>query len=981
MKTSRIVITIGSLFYLLYSAPTAFAQTDLPAGASKNWYARQTAAIDDIQYGFIPSINNEFTVHNPAHRLGFTITPSGYTAFGEYTTSATEKWHADFTIQRPGSIVRVIKNGTSIHYRSPLMDIDYINNVNGLRQNFIVHKKMPGTQALSITIKVNTELHTTVMNSQQLILSDPKNKKDIKLVYDQLKVWDSQGRALPAIMKFNHHTKLLSIIVDDRHAVYPVTIDPLNNTPEWTTSANGILPGLLNNLQLQVQTAYGYTVAGLGDINGDGYDDVAVSAPTMADVVTGSGSLTGVGAVFIYLGSAAGLSTVPDKILQPTTPVAGSLFGLSIAAGDITGDGKNDIIIGAPLDTYQTTASSLFGPTSVNVKAGRVYVYRSEDLFTAPVPAPFLQIRLQGSAFFSTGIAGLLLSNVNVNPLFGYSIAVTKDLNGDGKGDLVIGSPAYMGVNLLSVQSGAAFVYYSNNLSTTVPAQLNTPTPSLLGIASLPLLGTNGLLFGFSVDGVGDFNNDGYADLVVGAPAGINLNSLAGIFTGQFLGGSAYIFYGTGSGVQLTSTVRLEGASGGLLSNTANLFGYKVKGTKNAAGVASGNVLIGAPAASVLSNIVGGLQIKAGELHVFRSKSPAASGAFVSDQVIASPRSSSILSILAGQTIQASLLYGASIDNMLDVNCDNIGDIIVGEPLSTTIPVLGADIAGGAAYVYIGRADGTYDPAPHWTLNTVVTPLLGVNATALLGFSVAGAGYTMGHAKGVRAIVGGPANALDFGSGLLNLGNTLSTTLNFVFDNNGLGKAYGFGFTNCMLLPVKISRFTAEPVNARVLIQWVSETEENLNYYELQRSPDGINFENIAMVFKKEPASDDYSFPDKKPFVLNYYRLKMVDMDGKISYSGIISVSFKTNASATISIAPNPVQATFQVTMNGLQQGNYRIELHNASGQVLMNKIINVKQPIQFETFPRQNMAAGIYWINVYNTINTRINSIKVMLQ
>ncbi len=268
-------------------------------------------------------------------------------------------------------------------------------------------------------------------------------------------------------MKFNRAAGLLTITADDRLAAYPVTIDPLNRAPEWTTSADGVLPGLLNNLQLQVQSTYGYTVAGLGDINGDGYDDVAVGAPAMADVITGSGSLAGVGAVFIYLGSAAGLSATPDKVLQPTTPVAGALFGLSITAGDITGDGRNDIIIGAPLDSYQTTAASLLGPVSVHVTAGRVYVYRSEDLFTAPVPSPFLQIRLQGTSFFSTGIAGLLLSNVNVNPLFGYAVSVTKDLNGDGKNDLIIGAPAYMSANLLSAQSGAAFVYYSNNLGTT----------------------------------------------------------------------------------------------------------------------------------------------------------------------------------------------------------------------------------------------------------------------------------------------------------------------------------------------------------------------------------------------------------------------------------------------------------------------------------------------------------------------------------
>ena len=82
---------------------------------------------------------------------------------------------------------------------------------------------------------------------------------------------------------------------------------------------------------------------------------------------------------------------------------------------------------------------------------------------------------------------------------------------------------------------------------------------------------------GFSVDCAGDYNNDFYPDLIVGAPAGADLSSLGGIFTGQFLGGSAYVYYGTGSAVTSSIGARLQANPSGLLSNTANLFGYDVK--------------------------------------------------------------------------------------------------------------------------------------------------------------------------------------------------------------------------------------------------------------------------------------------------------------------------------------------------------------------------------------------------------------------
>src|SRR5262249_47303210 len=153
-------------------------------------------------------------------------------------------------------------------------------------------------------------------------------------------------------------------------------------------------------------------------------------------------------------------------------------------------------------------------------------------------------------------------------------------------------------------------------LSTTSPQELDTPSPTLLGLPTLPLANTTGLLFGFSVDAIGDYNGDGKPDVVVGAPAGVDLSSLGGIFTGQMLRGSAYIYYGNASGISSTIGARLQADVSGLLSNAANLFGYDVKGARNAFGVNTGNVLIGAPVGAVLSNVLNGLRVKAGQVHV-----------------------------------------------------------------------------------------------------------------------------------------------------------------------------------------------------------------------------------------------------------------------------------------------------------------------------------------------------------------------------
>jgi hypothetical protein len=570
-----------------------------------------------------------------------------------------------------------------------------------------------------------------------------------------------------------------------------------------------------------------------------------------------------------------------------------------------------------------------------------------------------------------------------VNALFGYSIGIVDDLNGDNRQDIIIGCPAYLGKNLLSVQSGAAFVYYSNNLGTTSPAQLALPTPSILGLVSLPLANLNGLLYGFSIDGIGDYNNDGRPDVVVGAPAGIDLNSLGGIFTGQVLGGSAYVYYGNGSGVNTSIGATLQAAPTGLLGSAANLFGFKIRAIKNASGVRNGNVLISSVTGSVISNIVGGLRLKAGQVHVFRKKTSAFTSPVNSDQALSSPRSTSLLGLLTGQNLNVSLLYGASMDNMRDVNCDGNADIIIGEPLSTNVPLIGANVTGGAVYAYFGQSNGTYATTPGWSSFPTVSPLLGVNATALYGFSVAGGIRSHGLIENFRAVAGGPTNALDFGAGLLNLGNTLGTLMDLAFDNNGIGKAYSFETSFCHItLPIDLKDFNGEQVDQSVKLKWFSGDEGNLGLYELQRAGVGKNFKTIAVVFSINATGNNYNYVDKKPLDgVNHYRLKMVNNDSRFEYSKIISFQFGKLTADLITIAPNPVKNVIRINLSGMAPGTYFARLFTTGGQLVTARKINITQATQVETINREaGMLPGTYWLQVTDSYKKSIRTVKMVI-
>ena len=773
----------------------------------KNWLEQAQKFISDGAYEFKKADRSlfDFYAANKKQNIGFTFTKEGYTVSPIQYSENSKNWKVNFEFLKlhkgdkallSTNHYMVSKNKFNLRFQYPGFAIEYINGEAGLRQNFIVSERPDGYKELEVLLKLNGDLNASVSNNELVL----KNNEGInELFYRDLNVWDAGHKTLTARMELREKN-ILAIVVDDKNAQYPITIDPLNQTPDWATSADGILPALIG--QLAIEAAYGFSVAGLGDINGDGYDDVAVGAPTMVDLISGTGQLAAVGAVFIYRGSATGLPTTPSAILQPTTAVAGALFGYSIAGGDMNGDGKNDVLVGAPMDNISITVSG----NDISGRVGKAYGFNGANLSTGSTP--FLAIQLSG---------GSIISNINiaVKALFGFSVAVTEDLNADGKKDIIIGAPTYAGIktellqNVLDVQSGGAFVYLtkaSNNTLTQV--KLEPIKQSLLGLG---LLSSNipGLLFGYAVDGTGDYNGDGRADVVATAPAGINAGSLTALLNGKLLQGSAEVYYGTGTsaGVNTDPGAILTATSGGLLTNligsianVANLFGVSVKGVRDPACARNGNIIVGAPLGGAIINVLG-LDLKTGTVSVFKKKSSSPSGYVAPDQVLASPRNSN--NIL--QIIQSNLLFGYSLDNICDINCDGYADIIVGEPISSGVQLINANVAGGAAYVYYGNANGLYQTSPAWTLTAYEDAFLGINATSLIGYSVAGAGRPKGAPYNYMILVGSPSRTLDFGNGLLNLGSTFGTLFSLVAGNNGVGKAYAFDIKTCDHQPVAVN--------------------------------------------------------------------------------------------------------------------------------------------------------------------------------
>lgn len=128
---------------------------------------------------------------------------------------------------------------------------------------------------------------------------------------------------------------------------------------------------------------------------------------------------------------------------------------------------------------------------------------------------------------------------------------------------------------------------------------------------------------------------------------------------------------------------------------------------------------------------------------------------------------------------------------------------------------------------------------------------------------------------------------------------------------------------DAVVLPLTLLNFSADLSNLSVLCRWQTVSEINTSHFIVQRSYDGISFENIGRVQAEGNISNVYHFTDDLASVINqrstiYYRLEMIDKDGTASYSSVASV--KTTQKSSFTIFPNPAHTFVRVKGNGLQQ-------------------------------------------------------------
>jgi hypothetical protein len=176
----------------------------------------------------------------------------------------------------------------------------------------------------------------------------------------------------------------------------------------------------------------------------------------------------------------------------------------------------------------------------------------------------------------------------------------------------------------------------------------------------------------------------------------------------------------------------------------------------------------------------------------------------------------------------------------------------------------------------------------------------------------------------------------------------------------------GFLYPSQATLPVKLVDFSARYNKPDVNLSWKSSEEINLNYYMLEQSADGNNYSTVCLVFAaaENGRGAEYSYVDHKASQrgLVYYRLKMVDNDGKFSYSPTRIIRFETNDQLVLTTFPNPFTTDLKITLPSAWQDKLvAIDICNVKGQVVKSAMIS--HASQTETMNLSGLDGGIYFL------------------
>ncbi|MEN9999518.1 MAG: hypothetical protein RI922_2508 [Bacteroidota bacterium] len=199
------------------------------------------------------------------------------------------------------------------------------------------------------------------------------------------------------------------------------------------------------------------------------------------------------------------------------------------------------------------------------------------------------------------------------------------------------------------------------------------------------------------------------------------------------------------------------------------------------------------------------------------------------------------------------------------------------------------------------------------------------------------------------------------------------------------GYSLSFGGTaslDCTVLPIQLSEFNVQyvPEEKASNIYWRTETERNNDFFTIEKSRDGIHFENLTFVDgagNSSTPTEYFAFDPNVETGVTYYRLKQTDFDGKFEYSDVFSINALNEVDDILSLFPNPTTSSTDLIFNCYQTEIAYLTVTDAKGFEIIKKEFPCKKGANYHSIDLSNFNSGIYMFTL--TTSTKVYSNRLI--
>jgi len=178
--------------------------------------------------------------------------------------------------------------------------------------------------------------------------------------------------------------------------------------------------------------------------------------------------------------------------------------------------------------------------------------------------------------------------------------------------------------------------------------------------------------------------------------------------------------------------------------------------------------------------------------------------------------------------------------------------------------------------------------------------------------------------------------------------------------------------------PVKLSSFSVDIKDNTAALSWTVENQDaNSSHFEIERSANGKDFSQVAIVNATNNTKQSYSFTDNDPSLSGsvYYRLKMVDKNGQFTYSEIKTVQF-ANTGFSVLVYPNPMQSVSKLRVNLEKPQVIKVSISNSTGNLVQHFEINGQRGMNEKSINLSTVPAGSYMIRIQSGQKNKVISV-----